>query len=108
MADNDDILILKVTVEINFMNAKQFEKSIYEYLENEPQKIGIDMAEVPTIDSSGIAALIEILKKIKGYGGELILHSLSPETHASFQAAKLDTFFKIMSQKEFKFKFLFN
>ena len=63
------------------------------------------MNKLDYIDSSGIGCLIKSLNSIKNQKGVLILVGLKPMILNVFKLAKLDLFFQIMTNDEFKQKF---
>ena len=63
------------------------------------------MNKLDYIDSSGIGCLIKSLNSIKNQKGVLILVGLKPMILNVFKLAKLDLFFQIMTNDEFKNKF---
>jgi anti-sigma B factor antagonist len=74
-------------------------------LESKPGTLAIDMNKLDYIDSSGIGCLIKSLNSIKNQKGVLILVGLKPMILNVFKLAKLDLFFQIMTNDEFKNKF---
>jgi stage II sporulation protein AA (anti-sigma F factor antagonist) len=44
-----------------------------------PQVVILDMSGVPFCDSSGIAAVLGRYKIVRSWGGQLMLHGLSPQ-----------------------------
>ncbi len=57
--------------------------------------IHIDLREVPHMDSSGLATLIEALQRIKRYKGKLVLYGLQNRVKSVFEIAKLTDIFEI-------------
>ena len=74
-------------------------------MESKPGTLAIDMNKLDYIDSSGIGCLIKSLNSIKNQKGVLILVGLKPMILNVFKLAKLDLFFQIMTNDEFKNKF---
>lgn len=55
--------------------------------------IVLDMAEVRYIDSSGLGALVGLLKRLKRDGVEMRLRSLHPDVRKIFELTRLTRFF---------------
>jgi len=62
--------------------------------------IVVDLAGVKFVDSSGLATLIEALKRANEYGGRLALCTLSKPVLGVFQLANLDRVFTIKDTRE--------
>jgi anti-sigma B factor antagonist len=58
-------------------------------------KIAIDLREVPHMDSSGLATLVEALQRVKKYNGQLVLFGLQQRVQSVFEIAKLTEIFTI-------------
>jgi anti-sigma B factor antagonist len=54
---------------------------------------------VDYVDSSGLATLVEVLKKLRAYGGKLKLASLSEKVKGLFEITKLTKLFDIASDE---------
>jgi anti-sigma B factor antagonist len=59
--------------------------------------IGIDLSEVPYMDSSGLATLVEAMQRVKKYNGEFILFGLQQRVRSLFEIAKLTNIFTIQA-----------
>jgi len=72
-----------VTAALNGMIAKK------------PKQLVVDLSRVPYIDSSGLAALIEAMRKVETYGGKFALACLQGTVHSIFENSRLDQVFQI-------------
>ncbi|MCG3175781.1 MAG: putative anti-sigma factor antagonist [Candidatus Omnitrophica bacterium] len=88
----DGVNVFQVNGEINISTSPELRKSF----ETQPsKKIVVDLEKVSYIDSSGLATLVEILKKTKMQGGSLGLSGLSEKVRSLFEITKLDKLFSI-------------
>ena len=62
-----------------------------------PQKLVVDLAEVPYMDSSGVATLVEAMQIARKNGTKMALCSLQDKVRSIFEIARLDTVFTIHS-----------
>ena len=94
----DGVLVFQVTGEINISTSPALKKQF----EQQPsKKIVVDLEKVSYVDSSGLATLVEILKKTKSQGGRLALAGLSDKVRSLFEITKLDKLFSVFpSQTE--------
>jgi len=91
--------ILKATIqgEINISTSSELKKQFEKVTE---PNILINMAKVGYVDSSGLATLVEILKKAKANGGRIHLTQLSEKVYSLFEITKLDKLFGIFDNDE--------
>lgn len=59
------------------------------------KKLIVDMRNVRSIDSSGLAAFVELLRKSRDMGMEFRLVELTPSVKAVFEISRLDQVFTI-------------
>ena len=60
-----------------------------------PVRLVINLEAVAYVDSSGIGALVEVLRAVKKYDGRLHLCGMNDRVHSVFEITKLDNFFQI-------------
>ncbi|OGW82928.1 MAG: hypothetical protein A3C47_06485 [Omnitrophica bacterium RIFCSPHIGHO2_02_FULL_51_18] len=90
--EQDGVTILQVTGEINISTSPDLRK-VFE--KNAGKKLVVDLAKVNYIDSSGLATLVEMLKKMKSQGGSLGLAGMSEKVKSLFEITKLDKLFLV-------------
>jgi anti-sigma B factor antagonist len=100
------VKIIEVIGKFDIENTEEFENVFNKQLESKPSILAIDLNKLDYIDSSGIGCLIKSLNSIKNQKGSLILVGLKPMILNVFKLAKLDLFFQIMSNDDFKAKFI--
>ena len=81
--------------EIDLRHSPEFHKALVELCAEQPKTLVIDLSRVSYMDSSGVGTLVEIYRRTKGYGGELVLVAPSARVRSVFEITKLDQFFKI-------------
>ena len=90
--EQDGVAIFQVNGEINISTSPDLRK----LFEKEPRKkIVIDFEKVAYIDSSGLATLVEVLKRSRTQGGSLGLATMSDKVKSLFEITKLDKLFSI-------------
>ena len=95
--EKNGVLVFHVSGEINLSTSPQLKK----LFEKQPaKKIVVDLEKVAYVDSSGLATLVEILKKTKSQGGSLGLSGLSDKVRSLFEITKLDKLFLILPSQE--------
>ncbi|MCB1177044.1 MAG: STAS domain-containing protein [Leptospiraceae bacterium] len=99
------VKIIEIHGKFDIESTEEFEALFQKQMEENPSILVIDMNKLEYIDSSGIGSLIKSLNTIKNKKGNLILVGLNNMILNVFKLAKLDMFFQIMTNDEFKSKF---
>ena len=55
----------------------------------------LNLAEVPYVDSSAIAVMVEALQRLRRTGGRVCLTDLSPRVRGLLEIARLDAIFTV-------------
>ena len=63
-------------------------------------RLVVDLSEVPYMDSSGVATLVEALQRQRRGNGKMVLCGLQPKVRSIFEIARLDTVFVIVDDPE--------
>ena len=95
--DREGVTIFLVNGEINISTSPELKK---QYEKQPSKKLVVDLAAVSYIDSSGLATLVEILKKTKSQGGNLGLAGLSDKVKSLFEITKLDKLFQLFKTQD--------
>jgi len=98
--DKDGVKVYYVEGEINMSTAPQLKKDFEKFINVKTRKFIINFTSVAYIDSSGLATLVEIFKKLRGYSGALKLTNLSPKIKSLFEITKLERLFDILEDEE--------
>jgi len=61
----------------------------------ETPRMVLNLAQVPYMDSSAIAVLVEALQKIRKIGGRIFLTDLQPRVKGLLEIARLDSIFVV-------------
>jgi anti-sigma B factor antagonist len=93
-------VIAAVRGEIDLHNSPELRTAMLDVLlRSEPKKLVLNLAEVPYMDSSAIAVLVESLQKLRRYGGRIFLTNLQPRVKGLLEIARLDTIFIVTSDE---------
>jgi anti-sigma B factor antagonist len=60
----------------------------------------LNLSQVPYMDSSAIAVLVEMLQKVKRGGGKICLTNLQPRVKGLLEIARLNTVFVLASDED--------
>lgn len=97
VVQQQEVTVYQVDGEINISTSPDLRK-IFE--KHTPKNIVIHLEKVTYIDSSGLATLVEVLKKSKVQGGTLGLSGMSEKVKSLFEITKLDKLFSIYDSPE--------
>ena len=89
------LMVCYVSGEVDINQSPDIKRDFDKLISKKEPKIVIDLSKVTYVDSSGLATLVEILKKMKQYGGRMKLAGLSPKVKSLFEITKLDKLFEI-------------
>jgi anti-sigma B factor antagonist len=96
-----DAIIASVRGEIDLHNSPQLRAQLLKFIdENKPKKLILNLGEVPYMDSSAIAVLVEALQKLRKEKGKLYLTHLQPRVKGLLEIARLDTIFVLASDEQ--------
>ena len=92
----EQIAVFEVSGEINISTSPDLKK----HFEKQPSKsVVVNLERVTYIDSSGLATLVEMLKKTRSKGGSLGLASIPEKVKSLFEITKLDKLFSISTSQ---------
>ena len=88
-----DVLPLKGEIDLHV--SPSVTASLNATIEKKPRRLVVDLSDVTYIDSAGLAALIEAMQKVEGYGGKFLLAGLQETVRSIFEISRLDQVFQI-------------
>jgi anti-sigma B factor antagonist len=94
------IVICYIKGDIDINSSPQIRKVFERLADEKTDKILINLNEVSYIDSSGLATMVEMLKRTRGYGGRIKLSNLAAKVKSLFEITKLEKLFDIYETEE--------
>jgi anti-sigma B factor antagonist len=96
-----DSVIADVQGEIDLHNSPELRTALIGMLDNsKAKKLVLNLGQVPYMDSSAIAVLVELLQKMRRTGGRVVLTSLQPRVKGLLEIARLDTLFNLVASED--------
>jgi anti-sigma B factor antagonist len=95
-----DATILRLLGEIDLSRAPALRHHLNEALGSHPPRLIIDLAEVPYMDSSGVATFVEAMQVARRTGSALVLCGLQERVRSIFEIARLDMVFTIFDDTD--------
>ena len=97
----DDAILLALHGEIDLHNSPEVRKVILGLLAmHQPKRLVLNLEEVPYMDSSAIAVLVEALQKLRKTAGKIFLTNLQPRVRGLLEIARLDAIFSIVTSEQ--------
>lgn len=91
-----DAVVLSVRGEIDLHNSPELRTEVLDLLnKHTPKRLILNLGQVPYMDSSAIAVLVESLQKMRKIGGKVLLTDLQPRVKSLLEIARLGTIFVI-------------
>jgi anti-sigma B factor antagonist len=91
--DRSNVLPLKGEIDLHV--SPSVTASLDRIIDKKPERLVVDLSDVTYIDSAGLAALIQAMQKVEGYGGKFRLAGLQETVRSIFEISRLDQVFQI-------------
>lgn len=95
-----DVIVCSINGDIDINSSPDVRKTFTELTQDKEKKIVVNLKDVSYVDSSGLATLVEALKKTKNYGGKIKLSNLTDKVKGLFEITKLEKIFDIYDTQE--------
>jgi anti-sigma B factor antagonist len=93
-------VIASVRGEIDLHNSPDLRGVLLELLaKHDPKRLILNLSQVPYMDSSAIAVLVELLQKMRRNGGRVFLTNLQPRVKGLLEIARLGSIFGIVNDE---------
>ena len=91
-----DAVVVAARGEIDLNNSPELRSELFAILSRHaPKRLVLNLAEVPYMDSSAVAVLVETLQRVRKTGGKVYLTNLQPRVQGLIEIARLGTIFVI-------------
>ena len=95
-----DITILEPEGSLDISNAHRMRQVMNDTISAGSARVVVNLRELHFVDSSGLAVLIQGLKRARGYQGSLCLCSLQPPVRMIVELTRFDKIFEIFVSEE--------
>lgn len=95
MAEKGNFQILSLKGKLDLANAADLKEKVKGLLEHQKTQIHLNMKDVDFINSSGLGALVSIMKEVRVTKGRLTLSNLAPYVNEIFEITQLSHVFEI-------------
>jgi len=94
------VAVVAVSGDVDAATAPQLRQQFDELLGNGDQNFVIDLSGVAFMDSSGLATLVQLFKRVRIGHGDVRLCGLQPEVRRIFELTRLDRVFDIFPSRQ--------
>ncbi len=94
-SENPKCWLINIEGEVDIFNSAEMKTKLIELIEENPVDIRIECKNLSYIDSTGLGALIAVLKKTKEYEKSIYFQNLKPGLSKLFKITNLDKVFVI-------------
>lgn len=78
---------------LDLHNAPETRASLRKIIDTKPKRLVVDLAQVPYVDSSGLAVLIAAMQSVEHEGGVFMLAGAQEAVRTILESARLDQYF---------------
>lgn len=96
----DNLLVIIPEGDMDIYSSSQFKDLVLDSYNNEKIDLLIDGEKLEYIDSTGLGALIGILKRVKEDDNKIYLSNMKPNIRKLFDITELDKLFIIRSEND--------
>ncbi len=93
-------VVVEISGDIDLHRSTALQQGLLDLLDEKPQRVVIDLAAVPYMDSSGVASLVKLLSRTRKIGVGLTLVSPSPKVRSILEITRLDSIFQLADSVE--------
>lgn len=95
------VVLAELHGEIDLHNSPEVRTALLDLVAtNQPQKLILNVGQVPYMDSSAIAVLVETLQKMRKHGGKIYLTNAQARVKGLLEIARLDAIFVLTTSDE--------
>lgn len=93
--EEKDAAVVAVGCHLDYGFAGTFKERILQLIEAGQRHLVIDLSGVNFVDSSGLGALVSVLRAVSAKGGDVVLAGLQPNIRAMLELTRLDRIFAV-------------
>ena len=98
--EKSDHKIIAIKGEVDLYSVGQLKKEIMSHIDDSVGSLAIDMTDLNHMDSSGIALMAQLQKKMKANDGTFCFLNINQDVMNVLKLAALDKFFKIYTSED--------
>lgn len=96
----ENVTVLQLAGSLDISNAHHIRQTLIDETSGESAQVVVNLRDLSFVDSSGLAALVQGLKRAREHQGNLCLCSLQSPVRLIFEMTRLDKVFEIFVSEE--------
>lgn len=92
--------IIRPKGDVDLSTSKELQHALKEAIGAKPAKLAVDLGDVPYMDSSGVATLVEAMQLSRKQDAPLVLFAMQDKVRSIFEIARLDRVFTIVASED--------
>jgi len=92
-SDNGDVTLLSIDGTLDALTAPELRPTLDALVSEGKKSITVELSNLRLIDSSGVGALVSLLKRVRAHGGEVRITGLKDQPLAIFKLLQLNRVF---------------
>lgn len=96
----ENVTVLELAGSLDVSNAHQIRQTLIDAASGESAQVVVNLRDLYFVDSSGLATLVQGLKRAREHQGNLCLCSLQSPVRLIFEMTRLDKVFEIFITEE--------
>jgi anti-sigma B factor antagonist len=92
--------IIDLAGDVDLHHSPALHAALVDVANDRPQKLMLNLQQVPYMDSSGLGTLVEVFRRVNAYKGKMVLFGLNSKVRSVFEITKLDRFFTICETED--------
>ena len=93
--DSDEQVVLRIGGHLDAVTAPELLPTIDTLVDEKPSKVEVDLSDLDIIDSSGVAAIVALYKRIRAHGGRVSVTGARDQPLAIFKLLRMDRVFSM-------------
>lgn len=94
------IVLIEPEGELDYHHSTELREALVSEFDQGHKKMAVGLAGVPYMDSSAIAAFVEISQRLKTAGGRLVFFGMTDPVRKVFELARLHLFFTLSESRD--------
>ena len=81
---------LAIEGELDAVSVSELRPDLEKLVKSKPTSVEVDLSSLRMVDSSGVGALVSLYKRVRAYGGQVVMIGLRDQPLAIFRLLRLD------------------
>lgn len=90
VSQTGDISVLKVDGKLDCLTVPEVRPEIDKFVERDVKKVILDASGIELLDSSGVAVIVSLFKRLRAVGGDVRIAALVGQPKSIFNLLRLD------------------